>query len=618
MSSGSGQDVQLTNCLIIGDGNFSFSASFAERAKDCKITATSLEARDYVLRHEGAAKNLKLLHENGVSVHHGVDGTRLNAFQEIHGASFGLIIFNFPHTGGKSNIKENRDLVKEFLTSSLQFLDAEGEIWLTLCRGQGGTPDDCLQRGYENSWKVVEQAGGAGLVLTRMRPFCVRDWPPYCPTGYRGCDRLFRTDLALTHVFTKPQPIDDTMATTTSEQPPHLCNTCFKASTTTSVLPFTSKELNYFAYPLLLQEWHPLRRVRDSLTSLLQATSVPNATVEHRAGFSVHKTGSDCIDEHSYNSLYHPLSSTAVASASVMPFICEPCLSCRIRSLELCSSEGASCCTHPGLALSWIVSAPVLGWQQPMNPVSHQLLCYRDSCSSDPLRPAAVVSVLAELVNVSPDVFKWEEIKADSLPAAAAILKRGLQHQYCLLEGQVLGKLCHDGGKTKEFCHQSYCIFYLDAIACVKYGIPDQRLLWSRDRRFSKQFSDETIATAFKPFSLHSPKFVHDVSFWVNVEEYRKVHSNHPTLHGGIKLLVTNELSSILARVASLIVLELRCIDVYIQSKDEERSNNISDRVSFCYRITYNDSSGSLGGNMCNKIQLIVREEISKLRFDLR
>ena len=78
-----------------------------------------------------------------------------------------------------------------------------------------------------------------------------------------------------------------------------------------------------------------------------------------------------------------------------------------------------------------------------------------------------------------------------------------------------------------------------------------------------------------------------------------------------IKSSVTKELSSVLARVAGLIVLEVTCIDVYIKLDGTKDG-----RVSFCYRITYNDISGPLGKTTCNRLQLLVREEVSKLGFE--
>lgn len=63
----------------------------------------------------------------------------------------------------------------------------------------------------------------------------------------------------------------------------------------------------------------------------------------------------------------------------------------------------------------------------------------------------------------------------------------------------------------------------LDRIAMILFGIPDIRLFWSTDERFSTQFTSGKVTT-FKPYSKFPPCYK-DVSFWLNEEE-RKWHEN--------------------------------------------------------------------------------------------
>lgn len=54
----------------------------------------------------------------------------------------------------------------------------------------------------------------------------------------------------------------------------------------------------------------------------------------------------------------------------------------------------------------------------------------------------------------------------------------------------------------------------LDRLAMVLFGVPDIRLFWSLDKRFSNQFRPG-IVSHFKPFSKY-PECYKDVAFWVN------------------------------------------------------------------------------------------------------
>jgi hypothetical protein len=152
--------------LIVGDGNFSFSASLAEFVGEIShpIFATSLDTEKQLQTNSVAIENLKKLSAFQIfNAIHGVDATNLDA--TFKDQLFHRIIFNFPHTGGKLKISKCRDLLERFFISAARHIEpSTGVVCVSLCQGQGGTPRDAVQREYGNTWQVVEQAAKAGTV----------------------------------------------------------------------------------------------------------------------------------------------------------------------------------------------------------------------------------------------------------------------------------------------------------------------------------------------------------------------------------------------------------------------------------------------------------------------
>lgn len=72
-----------------------------------------------------------------------------------------------------------------YASSCVQVLAEDGEIHVSLCNGQGGTPADHPKREWHNSWQVAAMAAEAHLVLTDVRPFETEKYQSYKCTGYR-------------------------------------------------------------------------------------------------------------------------------------------------------------------------------------------------------------------------------------------------------------------------------------------------------------------------------------------------------------------------------------------------------------------------------------------------
>lgn len=98
----------------------------------------------------------------------------------------------------------------------------------------------------------------------------------------------------------------------------------------------------------------------------------------------------------------------------------------------------------------------------------------------------------------------------------------------------------------------------LERLAMVLFSIPDIRLFWSTDERFSRQFQQGKITT-FKPYSRY-PICFKDVSFW----------------HKGIH---ENDVCDLIRDVAGDLVENVQKIDTYQHPRTL--------RESVCYRVSY-------------------------------
>ena len=174
-----------------------------------------------------------------------------------------------------------------------------GCVCVTLCRGQGGTLADSTQRGYHNSWKIVEMAAEAGLLLSDIHPFNSVSYPGYVPTGYRGEGKGFVVDDTLEHVFTLPQ-LDNQLLNRQRENPvSHICQYCCGGVSELEVCTQLRKAgLEDVAIRSLLSlAWHPVTRVHTAFLKAIRRqedTLWSNVWSEVRERVMVHRVPSLC------------------------------------------------------------------------------------------------------------------------------------------------------------------------------------------------------------------------------------------------------------------------------------------------------------------------------------
>ena len=125
----------------------------------------------------------------------------------------------------------------------------------------------------------------------------------------------------------------------------------------------------------------------------------------------------------------------------------------------------------------------------------------------------------------------------------------------------------------------------LERLAMVMFDIPDIRLFWSTDKRFSSQFTPGKV-TKFVPYSKYEVCYK-DVSFFTS-EKFSY-----------------NDLCSIARDVDEKNLIEsINLIDEF----------HLKGRASQCYRVTYRSMDGTLRNSEVNRIQKSI---IQKLKSEL-
>eukprot|EP00958_Prasinococcus_capsulatus_P019812 scaffold2502_cov362-Prasinococcus_capsulatus_cf.AAC.8 len=131
----------------------------------------------------------------------------------------------------------------------------------------------------------------------------------------------------------------------------------------------------------------------------------------------------------------------------------------------------------------------------------------------------------------------------------------------------------------------------LERLAMVLFEIPDIRLFWTDDERFTKQFKAGEL-TKFKSYSKYPPCFK-DIAFWINDS------------------FTENNFCEVVRGVAGDLVEEVKLIDEFTHPK--------KGMTSHCYRITYRSMERSLVDDEINALQEEVRSKtVNAFNVELR
>ena len=594
--------------LVIGDGNFSFSLALTRKMggdREEKIISTSLETEQEVNKRPMAKKNLNELRKFGVYVLHGVDGTKLRANLQLLSLSteYSTIIFNFPHTGGKSNIKRNQQLLRDFFESTSSILSPHGEVHVTLCRGQGGTPVDSTHRGYHNSWKVVEMAAEAGLILSHVQPFNASAYPGYVPTGYRGENKGFTVDGALEHVFTLPQEApqlwDDREFT--------ICRHCCSDIGTNDLEIHNSLKVvgmdDIMTQFLVSLPWHPVTRLHGILVRAFQLEQRLWGRVcsELRETCIAHLTPSLCCPSQCVEDIPCSVTVGKEGLSSLRELeeqVARQTFVFQSSPLQLVPSLIAQSVYDVGLPpLLHTVTCPILretpvSSSPSLQPTSH-LLCglLPLSTHEDSLLPALKHTILQVLTELLSHTGTTLHSSGDKIEATVV----GQMSPLVTFQPYPLPSQEAQYRPT----HLTFTV-ELDTLAVVYYSLPHSSVLWSRDRRFVEQFHghEDTGNFVFQPFSLFAPSYSHDVSFWVPPKLATSCGETEVTER------MDREVWRVVRSVAGLMAVGVSHLDTYREEGGEER-------VSMCYRVTYSSPVVALSHTAARELQLRVRKKLA-------
>lgn len=205
--------------LILGDGNFSFSLTFARLNPDAEIYTSVFEcSSEYAAKYPSGSKNiaeLRACHSN-IHILFSVDACALP--REWNGF-FDDIIWNFPHHCGKTNLRKSRQLMRSVFASIGRNLSS-GFFHITLASGQSGLDFASVSKRrplkYQklpahrmDSWQIVYLAAEEKLILREASVFEPDKFSTYVSSGYRNSERSFHcTNKAVTLTFQRTPTID--------------------------------------------------------------------------------------------------------------------------------------------------------------------------------------------------------------------------------------------------------------------------------------------------------------------------------------------------------------------------------------------------------------------------
>ncbi|KAE8592610.1 hypothetical protein XENTR_v10018809 [Xenopus tropicalis] len=585
------------NILLVGEGNFSFSVCLCDLSHGKHhITATCFEAEDKVCRQTLAWDNVQDLREKGAAVLFGVDATDLSGNEMLANKLYDQIIFNFPHCGRKAGVKKNRDLLTKFFISCSKVLAQNGDIHVTLCKGQGGTPADHPVREWHNSWQVVAMAAKAGFILSTVVPFGSDQYSAYQCTGYRSQEKSFHVEGSLTHIFTRSLPLE---------------------------MPKPLQLIGRITDMLALKKVPHAEDIRAHRDLLEQDVNHPTKILNKElVAFMEKRVALRCLKD-MFSLVCDACSGSAYCCCSVPETVPYFLYSSnaelkQIGSNTSCTNQSSKLYLRPSLSyftndiiqrpdftpgvmyvLNGLVFRKCLASQWNM-PVYHEFMLLW-GCETDKITEQmqmlmntidSAIAYIQTLIankamysgkmNTETNTIFNSELTFHSNPHT----ENCTENFSCNYGDHIIGHInALSPGKIGNETGLLEVTLNLDLMAMCLLDIQDWRILWTPDDRFKQQFNTPQLRT-FKLFSLYPPHYTHDVSFWVR--------------EGSI--FDNLEFHMLAQRVSKGTILDIKLLD--------EFQNVNTGQTSLCYRIIYQSCDRALSYELASEMQLLLREEL--------
>ncbi len=518
------------------------------------ITATCFESEkeSYKKYNEETVKqnieNIKKL--NCTKILFGIDACSLE--KTFLSNKYQRIIFMFPHVSGRSNIRKNRELMRNFLLSARSVLKKSENfdiyenntafdqisscIYITLAKGQGGTnfEVDLNKRCNKDSWNINEIAQNCGYILTDCYLLNSKEFDCYRSTGFRNQSKSFHIESGLVHKFELSLKLVDL-----NNDKQLFFNLVHDYIRKSNFFIQNEFEWNNGTNKII----HPFVQLKYMLVNYL------NKDLNKNLNF---------IHEKLYNegiSIYEIMTKIEDSLNNSQFKIDESCINI-LSGLVLKQN-----------ALNFDFEIFKI---YELNNFRYEILIYIFD------KKIKFDTIKSKLICFFQDLFKNGKI-LEITDSDISIDSKQLVHFKVI--------------NSSEFSF----IINADIILILLFELKDERLLYSNDKRIFLKNDAFIVDTKFnwiiKPISIENSKWYHDISFWLNENKSFKYF----------------DFINIIRDTCSDLAKNVQLIDIYI--KNDEKTGKVY--KSYCFRILYESFDRALSWNDTTNIQLNLRKKLT-------